>query len=97
MTQPERDKTAQEQDRVAQEQTRVRISALVGSAVAAVLAVVALGLSAWVWAAGLTALAIGCSLWAARMYADLADYRRQELSQRQLRMTYDDPYEGSDQ
>lgn len=89
MTKPEHDTTAQEQ-------TRVRLSALIGSAVTAVLAVVALGLSAWVWAAGLVALAIGCSLWAGRMYTDLADYRRQELSQRQLRMTYDDPYEGSE-
>jgi hypothetical protein len=85
--------TETERDPLDVEQTRVRLGSLILSAVAAVAAVVALGLELWLWAAGLVALAIAGSIWAHRMYASIEAYRAQVTAQGQAtRRAYADPF-----
>jgi hypothetical protein len=90
--------TESKPDPGAQEQARVRVGALAASAVSAVLAVVALGLQAWLWAIGLALLFAVATSWAVRMYTALDDYRRQALALNQVRATYaePDPYSGGE-
>ena len=82
-----------ERDPLDVEQARVRLGALAVSAVAAVGAVVALGLGLWVWAGGLVALAVAGSAWAVRMYAAQEQHRAQVIAQGNARRTaYADPF-----
>lgn len=82
-----------ERDPLDVEQARVRLASLGLSAVAALVAVVALGLGQWLWCGGFAVLAIGASAWAVRMYAAQEDYRSQLTAQGGARRTaYADPF-----
>jgi len=82
-----------ERDPLDVEQTRVRLGSLILSAVAAIGAVVALGLGLWLWAAGMAALAVAGSAWAHRMYAAQEEYRAQVTAQGTAqRRAYADPF-----
>jgi len=81
-----------ERDHLDVEQARVRLAALGLSAVAALVAVVALGLTLWLWAIGAALFAAGSSAWAARMYAAQENRRTMLAAQGRATRAYADPY-----
>lgn len=85
--------TEADSDALDKEQGRVRIVALTLSGLAALGAVVALGLGAWLWVPGLALLAVGASSWALRMYAAQEARRALQVARGRATQAYADPYD----